>query len=151
MKRLIFLSTLMAMLIAGAIYTGCESSTEKVSDAKQDLKEAQREAEVQRQKDANAEAWNAFKAESDEKIKANEAYIADLKVKMKASGKKIDAAYEKGIDDLEQKNKDLKTRVDQYQNKGQNDWATFKTEFNHDMDGLGKAIKDIGVNNKRDQ
>jgi len=28
------------------------------------------------------------------------------------------------------------------------EWETFKREFNHDMDELGKALKDLTVDNK---
>jgi hypothetical protein len=33
--------------------------------------------------------------------------------------------------------------------KNQTDWEKFKREFNHDMDELGKSLKDLTVNNKK--
>jgi DNA-directed RNA polymerase subunit N (RpoN/RPB10) len=32
--------------------------------------------------------------------------------------------------------------------KSQSDWEAFKREFNHDMEELGKALKDLTVDNK---
>lgn len=66
---------------------------------------------------------------------------------MKKSGKTFDAMYEKNIMALEQKNKDLRTKISNYESN-QSDWESFKREFNHDMDEQGQAIKDLTVNNK---
>jgi hypothetical protein len=154
LKKII--STLaIAMLIAGTIFTGCQSSAgkeeaaqAKVKDAKQDLKEVQNEANADAQKAATAEEWKAFKSESEAKIKDHEIRIAELKAKMKKPGKTFDALYEKRIDALEQKNRDLKIRMEAYE-KSQSDWESFKREFNHDMDELVQALKDITVDNKK--
>nr|MBP8086991.1 hypothetical protein [Saprospiraceae bacterium] len=88
-----------------------------------------------------------FKSDAEIKIKENEVRIGELKVKMKKSGKTFDAMYEKNIIALEEKNKDLKTRIASYETN-QSDWDAFTREFNHDMDELGQALKDLTVNNK---
>jgi chromosome segregation ATPase len=96
---------------------------------------------------ANEEEWKAFKTETELQIKANENRIAELRAKMKKSGKTFDEMYEKNINNLEQKNKDLKARLNGYETN-QSDWESFKREFNHDMDELGQALKDLTVDNK---
>ena len=105
------------------------------------------EAQADAIKVANAEEWRVFKSDAEIKIKENEVRIGELKVKMKKSGKTFDAMYEKNIIALEQKNKDLRTKISNYESN-QSDWEAFKREFNHDMDELGQAIKDLTVNNK---
>ena len=154
MKKAIFICTLITTIFAGMIFTSCESSTQEmdnaqanVVEAKKDLKEARQDPQIAAQKTANAEAWKAFKSESELKIRGNETRIAELKEKMKTSGKTLDAAYAKKIDQLEQKNKDLNARMVAYE-KEQSDWESFKREFNHDMDELGKALKDFTLNNQ---
>lgn len=144
-----------AAFISGATLTNCESSAKKsedaqakVLDAKQDLKDAQSDASVAAQKAADAEEWRTFKMDTQAKIDANEKYVAEMKAKMKVSGKKMDAVYEKSIDALELRNKNLKVRMEAYE-KGQSDWQSFKREFNHDMDELGQAFKDLTVDNKK--
>ena len=52
------------------------------------------------------------------------------------------------ISDLEQKNTDMKKKLDEYGMEGKDKWDAFKAEFNHDMDELGKALKDLTVDNK---
>jgi hypothetical protein len=49
---------------------------------------------------------------------------------------------------LEQKNASLKTKIENYENN-QTDWQSFKREFNADMSQLGKALKDLTVDNKK--
>jgi len=66
---------------------------------------------------------------------------------MKRSGKTLDALRAKKIDALEQKNRDMRNRIAAYE-KSQSDWESFKREFNHDMDELGQAFKDLTVDNK---
>ena len=48
---------------------------------------------------------------------------------------------------MEQKNTDLKRRLDDYKQDGKENWEKFKIEFNRDMDELGKAFKDLTVKN----
>ena len=105
------------------------------------------EAQADAIKVANAEEWSVFKSDAEIKIKENEVRIGELKVKMKKSGKTFDAMYDKNIIALEQKNKDLRTKISNYESN-QSDWEAFKREFNHDMDELGQALKDLTVNNK---
>lgn len=141
--------------IAGTISTGCESNTEKkeaahedVLDAKQDLSEAQNNLNNETYNQAKAQEWAEFKLETEKKIESNEARITSLKKANQRTGKTFDEIYEKRIEALEQKNKDLKSRIDGY-DKSKADWESFKREWNHDMDELGKALKDITVNNKK--
>jgi len=154
MKKLVSTLAIGAFFITGLMVMGCQSSSQKADDAqakveeaKDDLQDARQEANEATQQAANAEQWEAFKAETDVKIKDNELRIGELKVKMKKSGKTMDSVYANNIENLEQKNKDLKIRMDGYQTT-QSDWESFKREFNHDMDELGQALKDLGVDNK---
>ena len=142
-------------LMAGTIFTGCQSSTkkqqaaqDKVQDARQDLNAAKKNANEVAQKAATAEEWKTFKSESELKIKDNEIRINELTVKMKKPGELFDALYEKKITNLGQQNKDLKARLEAYE-KSQTNWESFKREFNHDMDAIGQSLKDLTVDNKK--
>lgn len=142
------------LILAHAVFTGCQSSAEKLENAnqnvekeRQDLQEAKEDANAAAVKVANAEEWATFKTESEVKIKENQIRIDELKVKMSKPGKTFDAMYAKNIENLEQKNKDLSKRIGAYE-ANQSDWESFKREFNHDMDELGQALRDLTVNNK---
>ncbi len=155
MKTLVYNFLVAILILAVSFFTSCQSSAEKmeaankdVAEAKEDLQEAREDAQAVANKVATEEEWRIFKSETEVKIKSNEVRIDELKVKMKKPGTTFDEMYVKKIETLEQKNKDLKTRIGAYETN-QTDWESFKREFNHDMDELGQALKDLTVNNKK--
>lgn len=142
-------------LLTATILTGCQNSTkkeqvaqDKVVDAQADMKDATEELVVAK-KEATAQQWKQFKAETNARIAENESRIAELKVKMNKTGNSIDAMYAKNIEELELKNKEIKVKVDTYKNDSNDDWESFKREYNHDMDQLNQSLKDITVDNKK--
>jgi len=154
MKNKLFTLLFATSLIAGTIFTGCQSSANKeeaaqakVDEAEQDLLDAQQEADIEAQKVASADEWRAFKTESEVKISEYEIRIKALKDQMRKPGKTFDDLYKQRIEQLEQKIADLKARIKDYE-KNQSGWESFKREFNHDMDELGIALKDLTVVNK---
>ncbi|MEI6409535.1 MAG: hypothetical protein WCR52_09145 [Bacteroidota bacterium] len=155
MRKVISILIATVIVLASPYFMGCQSPAEKVDkaetkvqDAKQNLGDVQKAAALEAQKTANAEAWKTFKTESEETIRQNENRIVELRLKTKKNGKIINAMLETKIAAIEQKNKDMKTRIDNY-DKSQSDWESFKREFSHDMDGLGQAFKDLAVDNKK--
>ncbi len=154
MKKTIFLLAITTFIV-GTTLVGCKSTTkeeiasqEKVDDAQQNLDNAKDSLVVAR-KAATNEEWQTFKNQTDSVISYNEAQIADLKLKMQNTGKTVDAKYQKNIDILEQKNKNLKVKIDTYKNDANSDWRSFKREFSHDMDEIGQAFRDLTVDNKK--
>ena len=142
-------------LLTATILTGCQNSTkkeqvaqDKVVDAQADMKDATEELVVAK-KEATAQQWKQFKAETNARIAENESRIAELKVKMNKTGNSIDAMYAKNIEELELKNREIKVKVDTYKNDSNDDWESFKREYNHDMDQLNQSLKDITVDNKK--
>ena len=125
--------------MAGICLAGCaRTSEQKVEGAKQELKDAKA--------DYLAE-WQNFKTESEEQIKANEDRIDAFKEKMEKAGAGIKAKYDKTVAELEQNNRDLKTKLEEYKDEGESKWREFKTNFSHDMDAVGKTMKDLFKDN----
>ncbi|MDQ3141921.1 MAG: hypothetical protein M3Q56_06700 [Bacteroidota bacterium] len=150
MKKLIFNLAIIA-LAAGTVLTGCQSADKKVENAKEEVQDAKKDLQEANQdavKAAREAEWKLFRDDVDVRIKNNETLIAEYRVKMKKPGKALDAVYAAKIDALEVRNRDLRSRVDTY-DINSSDWESFKREFNHDMDELGAAIKDIFVDNKK--
>ena len=155
MKKIIFTLAIATTISTALVLNSCQAPSDKtdaarenVKDAKEDLKVAEKDSGIAAVKTANAEEWKAFKAESELKIDNNKIRIDELKLKMKSSGTVQDELYSKSIDSLQVKNTELKTPMYKYET-GKTDWETFKAEFNHDMDGLGKALKNFTVSNKK--
>lgn len=154
MKKTILILAVLTIMV-GTTIVGCKSTTkeeiesqEKVDVAEQNLKDA-KDSLIVAKKAATAEEWQTFKKQTDSVISHNQAQIADLKLKMQKTGNTVDTKYQKNIDVLEQKNKDLKTKINSYKNDANNDWQSFKREFNHDLDEIGQAFKDLTVDNKK--
>ena len=146
MKRTIFNLAVATTLMAGTILTGCETLTHKKENADAKIEDAKQNV-TDAQQTVNEAEWTTFKSDAAERIKNNNARITELKEKMAKPGKTLDAMREKRIDALEQNNKDLEARISSYE-QNQTDWETFKTQFNHDMDDLGKSLDDITADKK---
>jgi exonuclease VII large subunit len=134
MKNKIFTFAVIVCM-AGIFLAGCEKKAEqKVAEAKQELKDAKA--------DYLAE-WQKFKTESEAQIKVNEDRIDAFKAKMDKAGHKAKANYKKAVAELEHKNHELKEKLEDYKDEGESKWEEFKTNFNHDMDAIGKTMKDL--------
>jgi len=91
--------------------------------------------------------YQNFKQESEVKIKSLDNRIGDLKVYFYQNKIKNKEAFQNNLNLLEQKNDDLKKKlVNNVQD--QNNFTSFKLEFNHDMDEIGKSLKDFIISNK---
>lgn len=155
MKKSIFTLFTLSALIISIAFSSCQTPAEKVNTAQENvdvaqkgLENAKEEQDKDIQKKADAAAWKLFKADAEVTIKYNETRIKEFKEKRKSSGMTMDAIYTKNIENMERSNEDLKKRMDDY-DKGQSSWESFKSEFSHDMDELGKSLKDFGVNNSK--
>ena len=149
MKKIIFILVVATTFIAGIAITSCQSSTQKEEEGTGMMNDNDTQEGMNPMHEMNnTEEWEVFKSESEAKIKDIEIRIAELKVQMDKKGTALDEIYAKRIDTLEQKIKDLKKKMENFDN-GQSDWESFKREFNHDMDELGQAFKDLTVNNEK--
>ncbi len=132
--------------LAGILLTGCEKTAErKVEDAKETLGDAKQGLKDDQTK--YLAEWQTFKSESEQTIEANEKRIDAFKDKMDKAGRKAKAKYSKEVAVLEQNNRDLKKKLEDYKDEGQSKWEEFKTNFNHDMDGIGRIMKDLFKDN----
>jgi len=141
MKNRYFLLTV-TMLIAGFVLTGFYMNGDKYVKNYQD-KEKQANQGMKKEKTKFDKEWKAFKANAEVKINANEKRIGEFKVKIKTASKEVKADYDKEITVLEQKNVELKKKINEYKYEGKDKWEEFKQGFNRDMDIVGKALKDL--------
>ncbi|OIR05675.1 hypothetical protein GALL_121100 [mine drainage metagenome] len=132
-------------LIGGGILISCNTPAEKVENAENKVAEA----------NSNLDSANAayladienYRKETAAKIAANEKSVAEFNARIESEKNETRADYKKKIAELNKKNSDMKKRMDDYKADGKDKWQIFKAEFSHDMDGLGKAFKDLTVKN----
>lgn len=151
MKKLIITLSTITMIILVALFSSCKSTDQKKEDAQnktqaalENLNEAQNNENAVAQKASTEEELKTFRLESDLKIKDNEVSIVKLKLKMNKQGSALDEVYARRIDSLQLKNQNLKTRLGNYE-KTHTDWGKFKSDFNRDLDDLGKSLKSLRI------
>lgn len=140
----LFLSLFIGGLSLSTVITGCNSSPkDKLDNATTEVMDAS--ADLVNAKDDYLAEVAAFKTDAEMQILANEQkleeYNNDIKIK------KTDELKNK-IEVLNKKTVDLKKKLADFKaNDGKETWSEFKTEFNHDMDGLGDALNDLTTQN----
>ena len=149
-NSILFLASI--LLLTVTILSGCQSSAKKVENAEVKVQEAKKDL-ADSKKDLytirldTISNYEQFKIEAEKIIVAQEKNITEFKARMASEKKEINADYNKKLVELENKNSDLKKKLADYIDDGQNKWMSFKDEFNHDMDELGQAFKDLTVEN----
>ncbi|MCA1757855.1 MAG: hypothetical protein LC649_10400 [Bacteroidales bacterium] len=153
MKKTVFTLAATAF-IAVIIITSCNSSSQKIENAEDNLQNA-KEAVIDARTDLNLAVLDSitefqqFKLESQNEIIANEKSIAGLKLRFADASQENKILYEKKVAELEEKNSALKVKLAEYQEGNTDQWQIFKSEFNRDMADLRKALSDFTTNNKK--
>lgn len=131
--------------VAGVVLTSCNTPAQKVENAEDNVAQAH-DALDKANKEYEAD-MESYRMETADKIAINQKNIADFKARIEHEKKDAQAAYRKKVAALEQKNSDLKMKLDNYKAEGKENWRKFKIEFNRDMEELGIAFKDLTVKN----
>jgi hypothetical protein len=137
-----------ALLITGTTLVSCKENTENKGEEVEVITNDEGNSLMVKSATQNKE-WEAFKVNTDSLINKNDMRIAELKVKMNNTGKAADSTYKNKIAQLEERNAAMKVKIQSYKDDSSQNWDSFKTEFNHDMNELGSALKDLTVDNKK--
>lgn len=132
-------------LLANIVLSSCSSSAEKVEQAQEKVAAANQSLDK-----ANADYVadvEKYRRETAAIIATNNESIAAFNARIESEKMEARADYQKKIATLEQKNTDLKKRLDDYKAEGKNSWEQFKIEFSRDLDELGNAFRDLTVKN----
>lgn len=137
MKRSILIIAALAF-VSVATFTGCNTPAQKVENAEENVEQAN-EALAKAKQEYLADL-ESFRKENATQALSNELKIAELKTRIANEKQATRAANNKRISELEQKNLELKNKMAEYNEDGQENWKSFKTEFSRDMDELGQAL-----------
>lgn len=155
MRTKIF-SRLLPIFIAGTLLTSCKDNKNNSEEIQRDITESKqqmdRDAE-QLRAEMNRD-WESFRKSSDEIIESREKEIKDLRGRIAEADKAQRDALNRELDDLEQKNKSLKERIDKRTENVKNDLHEIneksikdhkeaERQIKEDMDNVGKAISDF--------
>lgn len=134
----------LAIILFFAALTSCDNKTAKVENAEENLEQAAQDLEMA--KNEYEIEMNEYKDEIAKKIATND---SSIKVLYKQQVKKGNAKLKLEIAKLEQTNEELKLKMNEAKIDSKEKWEAFKTEFSHDMDGLGKALDDLVTKNTK--
>lgn len=146
-----FLITGNSILLAVALLCSCQSSSEKVEQAENEVEKAKEELTNSKsdlneaQQDFIVE-YQQFVSDAEMKIQEQEKKIADYKIKMATDKKKLNSESNSELATLENKSVELKERLANFKNEGQEKWVEFKKELNLDIEKLGEAYMNFTKN-----
>ena len=146
MKNIIFILAI-ATIMGGPMFTSCQSSSQKVDNARHDVIMAKfnlHDAKLEYQTDIDN-----LKKVTAEKIAANDKILAEFDARIETQKVATKADYKKKVIELEQKNSDLKMKMANYKEQGKENWEKFKADFNKSLDELAKAFKGLAVLNTK--
>jgi len=132
-----------------AVFASCNTPTEKINQAKNDVAKANQELENAKKEYVADVA--TYKIKIDEKIAASRKSMLEFNVRISNEKATTKKAFQKRLAELEQRESNLKKKMDDYKMDGQENWIIFKTEFNQDMEDLEKALKDLTAKNTGQQ
>jgi chromosome segregation ATPase len=141
------LLTALMMLLLGI--SGCSSSTKKEEKPVQMNSEAQEQAEQDAINAETKKEMEEYTQQLNAQIAENEKNLIDFNARIANQKGDAKAEYEKKIAELNIKNSDLKKKLADFKTNSKSQWESFKSEFNSDMEQLGKALKNLTVNNER--
>ncbi len=144
MKNKILTAALTIVLAVAGSATFAQTN-KKAEEARKDVAESQKD--LREAKIDSAADFQKFKNEAELKISDNQVKIKELKAKKLTGTKEKNEKYDRKVAALEKKNNDLKRKIEKCDGTKTAMWPSFKREFTHDIDELGNAIRDIGVNN----
>jgi hypothetical protein len=143
MNNSIWVSALL-LFATGYVLTSCDSTGQKLETAEINVISAQKELTLARQNYlADVEIYQQYTAEQ---IAANSKKIDRLKSKMAEAKNESKTDYRETIDKLEEVNRELKLRMDNYHEKSIKSWEAFKIDLSNDMEKLGAVMKDLTFN-----
>lgn len=133
------------VFMAGSMITGCQSSSEKVKDAQDKVQAAnEKVAAAQRELDqAIKDSIQAFKNEYEQIITYNDKKIAAFRVRINNEKKENRARYEQKLAELEQQNREMRKRLEAFNEEQKENWESLRLKFKHDMEEQGKAFRDF--------
>lgn len=160
MKKTIFTITL-AICVAFTTTNSNAQANKESEQARKELKEAQKDVyksnknlkdaknDLQIASQDSIDDYIAVKQDAEISIANNKKTIAELRAKKSNLTAKLKANYNSQITSLERMNNKLQYDINTANHTNSSKWESFKREFKHDLNELGNALKDIGVNNTK--
>jgi len=126
------------LFMVGALVWGYEKTREqRIEDSRRELNVARSEYSAE---------WEKFRRESEQTIAVNEKWIEEFKEKIENSGPVYRAMHNRETVVLQQRNRNLKIQLTEYEEGGQTNWKEFMIIFTKRIDNVEKTMNDLFAN-----
>jgi len=88
-----------------------------------------------------------FIEKEEELIRENNRKIAELKQSVKNDKKAVSNDYDEQLNKLNREDSVLQANIKEYEQKGKEDWQSFKYNINKEIDSIGKSISRLAERN----
>lgn len=139
MKQKYFI-LIVIIMITGTFLFDCNNQEQKSDDA-ENIQQANKELNDAQIQDKNE--WQQFKNDIELAINNNEKRIKGFQVQFLSTSKEFKAKYENKILTMEQKNIELKKKLNEYKYEGKENWEEFKGGFLKDINTLDAELNDL--------
>jgi hypothetical protein len=149
MKKMIF-GVAVATFIAGTMLVGCQSRDKKVENAQEKVQNAEDKVAEARQElnQAIKDSIQQFKKDAAKQIEVYEKNMAELRIKIANERSENRAYHERKLAELEQQNREMRMRLENFNEDNRDQWVSFRNKFSHDMEEHGKAFRDFWAGKK---
>jgi hypothetical protein len=127
--------------LSGLQLTSCTSQEDKVTEAAAEV--SQSEIALEKAEADYEYEVEKFKEEKTLRLIQNEKSIREFNTRIAKDKSEAKAEYEKTIKELNDKNSDMKLRMENMKFDTQSNWESFKTAFAKEMEELEKAIQTL--------
>lgn len=134
-----------AFVMVSVLSLSCKNSADKVEDAKEEVIIANEN--LMNENEAFLAEIEDYKMKTAEDIATNEKSLADFNNRIANQKNVAKSEYDKKIANLNQKNTDMKKRMDDFKSDSKENWETFESQFNIEMEKLGSEIRDLTSKN----
>lgn len=124
-----------------ALLISCDSDTDTTNETQEGI--AETEQRMNEGQEDLQEEYNTFREGANDQIQANEERINELKQEMENAEGDVRQRNQERINELEQKNDSLQTELEGYQIDTQEDWESFKEDFNSTLNEVGNSIEEL--------
>ncbi len=140
MKKSISIVAATVLIGAGLVFS-CQTPSEKVENAQANVVQAN--SNLDKANDEYLSEIEAYRKISADKIATNDKSMIEYRARIDKQKKEAREEYKARIDDLEKQNGDLKKKMEDYKAEGKDNWEVFKSNYNRDMDSIGRKLDDL--------
>lgn len=140
-----FIKTIAIAAVAmSPFFTSCTNASKKTDQVEAD----NRKLNIEKEEKAHKLDEEVYRRTVIEQLEANEQSIIAFNARIASQKNEARADYEQKIAVLNNKNSDMRKKMEDFKADNAQSWEAFKIEFGHDMKELGTAFQDFTIKNK---